>query len=112
MSRGNEELHMKGEVVQRTRTALTTVLVQTTKWKKDKATMSGYILEDRRRITIGDSPCSELLINTVLFTCLLNGTMLPGKRELVWLPRALLTFNIDISVRAEKPVGRHRPVAA
>ncbi|KRY12171.1 hypothetical protein T12_12617 [Trichinella patagoniensis] len=85
--------------MQRTQTELTTVFIQTTKWKKNEATVSGYMLQDQRRITVVrwlesilllvlESCCdelvmvrSELLINTVFLTCLVIAIMLPGKRE-------------------------------
>ncbi|KRX57491.1 hypothetical protein T09_12832 [Trichinella sp. T9] len=81
--------------MQPTQTELTTVFIQTTKWKKNEATVSGYMLQDQRRITVVrilllvlESCCdelvmvhSELLINTVFLTCLVIAIMLPGKRE-------------------------------
>ncbi|KRY42195.1 hypothetical protein T01_16115 [Trichinella spiralis] len=85
--------------MQRTQTELTTVFIQTTKWKTNEATVSGYMLEDQRRITVVrclerilllvlESCCdesvmvhSELLINTVFITCLVIAIMLPGKCE-------------------------------
>ncbi|KRX18864.1 hypothetical protein T07_1861 [Trichinella nelsoni] len=85
--------------MQRTQTELTTVFIQTTKWKKNEATVSGYMLEHQRRITVVrwlerilllvlESCCdesvmvhSELLTNTVFLTCLVIAIMLPGKRE-------------------------------
>ncbi|KRY45344.1 hypothetical protein T03_13990 [Trichinella britovi] len=75
--------------------------------------MSGYILEDRRRITVVRWLQRAAVNKHCALYLSFEWDNVTGKaRELVWLPRALLTFNIDISVRAEKPVGRHRPVVA
>ncbi|KRX23848.1 hypothetical protein T07_9758 [Trichinella nelsoni] len=75
--------------------------INRTHFKKQQAA-SVVISSGNLRCRIGGGPCSYLLINTVQFTCLLNATMLPGKRG---------TEPNGEYDRADEPAGRHRPIS-
>ncbi|KRX66759.1 hypothetical protein T09_13136 [Trichinella sp. T9] len=74
------------------------------KWKKSsKATVNRKILEHRKglRVADGNGPCSDLLINIVQFTCLVNATVLPGECE---LGRKGAEQQEDMTARRNPPV--------